>query len=177
MAGTLPVRINFHLPDGWQAAPPDEVGAPGAAFVALHPASGGDFTANITISGEMRPDLTPLNDIADESVGRMRRTMSQVDVAERREIGTEDAPGLTQMLRLAADINGTVRQLVQAQVYLAMYDTEDPRIRAVVHLVLTATVDQFPTVVGDFQQFVATVRPLGSDEDDAGGAGRDSRAG
>ncbi|MQA11885.1 MAG: hypothetical protein GEU98_25750, partial [Pseudonocardiaceae bacterium] len=67
MATTIPIPVNFRLPDGWQAAAPDEVGAPGAAFVALHPASRTDFTANITISGEYRPDEAALTDIADES--------------------------------------------------------------------------------------------------------------
>ena len=37
MVSELPVRIEFSLPEGWQATPPDEAGAPGVAFVALHP--------------------------------------------------------------------------------------------------------------------------------------------
>ncbi|MCX5129755.1 hypothetical protein OOK25_39665, partial [Streptomyces sp. NBC_00347] len=52
MPTTLPVPIEFRLPEGWQPAPPDEVGAPGVAFVALHPQPDSGFTANITIDGE-----------------------------------------------------------------------------------------------------------------------------
>jgi hypothetical protein len=43
VATQLPVRIEFRLPDGWQAAPPDEVGTPGAAFVAQIPTVLDDF--------------------------------------------------------------------------------------------------------------------------------------
>lgn len=164
MAATLPVRINFRLPDGWQPAPPDQVGAPGAAFVAVHPGSRDNFTANITISGELRPDAASLAQIADESVERLQRTALTVRVADRTQIGSPEAPGLTQVLRLSADVNGRLRELVQAQVYLSMRDIDDPRRRAVVQLVLTSTTGQFDSVVGDFQQFVRTVRPLGPDD-------------
>lgn len=159
MATTLPVRIEFQLPEGWKAAPPDEVGAPGAAFVALHPASSDNFMANIAISGELRPDAASLAEIADESVARMRNTVSTVRVADRREVGTAEAPGLTQVLNLSAEIEGVQRDLVQSQVFLAMLDVDDPQKRAVVELVLTATPKQLPSVVTDFQSFVRTVRP------------------
>ncbi|MGH3625991.1 MAG: hypothetical protein ACRDRL_00875, partial [Sciscionella sp.] len=49
--------------------------------------------------------------------------------------------------------------LVQLQVFLSMADTEDAHRAAVVQLVLTSTVEQFEQVVGDFQEFVSTVRP------------------
>ncbi|HLV58062.1 MAG TPA: hypothetical protein VKY81_04215 [Natronosporangium sp.] len=152
--------INFRLPDGWQAAPPDEVGAPGAAFVALHPASRDGFTANITISGEVRNDVATLEEIADESVERLRRASSQLVVTDRREVGTPDAPGFSQVVRLVADVDGTPRQLVQTQVYLSLLDVDDPRRRVVLELVLTSTVGQLATVIGDFQRFLRTVRPL-----------------
>ena len=72
MATTLPVKISFSLPDGWQAAPPDEVEAPGAAFVALHPATSDEgVTANLTIAGRMRNDSATMWDIAAESVQRL----------------------------------------------------------------------------------------------------------
>ncbi|WP_409469332.1 hypothetical protein [Streptomyces sp. HC307] len=37
MPTALPVPIQFELPEGWRPAPPDEAGAPRAAFVARHP--------------------------------------------------------------------------------------------------------------------------------------------
>ncbi|MGH3494251.1 MAG: hypothetical protein ACRDRL_20240, partial [Sciscionella sp.] len=96
MASTLPVPIEFSLPQGWQAAPPDEVGAAEAAFVALHPASSKGFTANITISGEVRSDGASLVQVADEAVGRLQRNFGEVALGTRKEAGSGENPGLTQ---------------------------------------------------------------------------------
>jgi hypothetical protein len=159
MTTQLPVRIEFQLPDGWRPAPPDEVGAPGAAFVALHPDPDPDFTANITISGAYRPDEASLAEIADESVHRLEQSVGQVRLRNRAEVGTEDAPGLTQALDLSTVINDHQRDLVQCQVYLAMKDIDEPSKRAVIELALTSTPGQFGDVIADFQQFVRSVRP------------------
>lgn len=159
MPTTLPVPIEFELPEGWRAAPPDEVGAPGAAFVALHPQPDAGFTANITIDGEYRPDAAALPEIAHESVERLRQAGTSVEVTGRREVGSADAPGLTQTLSVAAVVGGVPRDLIQSQVYLSMLDVADPGKRAVIRLVLTATASQHPDVLDDFQDFVRTVRP------------------
>ncbi len=159
MSTTLPVPIEFELPEGWRAAPPDAAGAPGAAFVALHPRPDGGFTANITIDGEYRPDEATLSEIAHESVERLRGAATSVVVTGSREAGSADAPAFTQTLAVSAVIDGASRDLVQSQVYLAMLDVADPRVRAVIRLVLTATEFQHPAVLADFQDFVRTVRP------------------
>ncbi|HWU12046.1 MAG TPA: hypothetical protein VN520_37835 [Streptomyces sp.] len=159
MTTTLPVPIAFELPDGWRATPPDGVGATGSAFVALHAHPDAGFTANITVDGEFRPDAATLPGIADESVENLRRSAASVDVVERREVGTVDAPGLTQTLAVSAVAGDALRDLVQSQVYLSMLDVVDPGRRAVVRLVLTATASQHPAVVEDFRDFVRTVRP------------------
>ncbi|GGZ67425.1 hypothetical protein [Streptomyces bluensis] len=159
MPTTLPVPIEFQLPEGWRAAPPDEVGAPAAAFVALHPQPDAGFTANITIDGEYRPDEATLPEIAQASVERLRQAATSVVVTSHREIGSADAPAFTQTLGVSAVINGVRRDLVQSQVYLSMLDVADRRQRAVIRLVLTATASQHPAVLSDFQDFVRTVRP------------------
>ncbi|WP_369232895.1 hypothetical protein AB5J56_13180 [Streptomyces sp. R21] len=159
MPTTLPVPIQFELPEGWHAAPPDEVGAPGAAFVALHPQSDAGFTANITIDGEYRPDAATLPEIADESAAHLRQATVSVEVTERREIGSADAPGLTQTLAVSAVVGGATRDLIQSQVYLAMLDLADARRRAVIRLILTASTSQHLAVLDDFRDFVRTVRP------------------
>ncbi|MFD3978951.1 hypothetical protein ACFWR6_10210 [Streptomyces griseus] len=159
MTTTLPVPIAFELPDGWRAAPPDGVGAPGAAFVALHPHPDAGFTANITVDGAFRPDPATLPEIADESVANLRGSAASVDVAERREVGSEDAPGLTQTLAISAIAGGVPRDLIQSQVYLSLLDVEDPGKRAVIRLILTVTAAQHGDVVEDFREFVRTVRP------------------
>ncbi|MEV2217922.1 hypothetical protein AB0H86_41945 [Streptomyces sp. NPDC050997] len=159
MPTTLPVPIQFELPEGWRAEPPDEAGAPGAAFVARYLQPDAGFTANITIDGEYRPDATALSEIAHESVGRLRQAATSVEVTGHHEIGSADAPGFTQTLAVSAVVSGVHRDLVQSQVYLSMLDVADPHKRAVIRLVLTATASQCPYVLGDFQDFVRTVRP------------------
>ncbi|WP_069736662.1 hypothetical protein [Streptomyces sp. EN27] len=159
MTTTLPVPITFKLPDGWRATPPDGVGAPGAAFVALHSHPDAGFTANITVDGAFRPDPASLPEIADESVANLRGSAASVDITERREVGSEEAPGLTQTLAISTVAGGTLRDLVQSQVYLAMLDVDDPSKRAVIRLILTVTAAQHGDVVEDFRDFVRTVRP------------------
>jgi hypothetical protein len=159
MVTELPVRIEFSLPDGWQPAPPDEVGAPGVAFVALHPASTNGFTANITIAGELRDPALATSVIADESLRRLEKVAVSVRLRDRTEVGPGDSPGVTQVL----DIDmGPGQRLVQCQVYVSMNDVNDPRRRAVLELVLTCKPNQLDDVLADFQRFVQTVRPAGS---------------
>ncbi|MBA0124154.1 hypothetical protein H0B56_01200 [Haloechinothrix sp. YIM 98757] len=157
MATTLPVPIEFTLPEGWQSATPDEVGAPGVAFIALHPESRDEFTANITVSGEIRTDDALLTSIADEAVAHLEQGGS-VELQNRTEVGTSDAPGLTQVLILSTTVDGSQLDLVLSQVFLSVADAEEPHKRAVLQLTLTARTTQFDTVVGDFQQFVRTIR-------------------
>jgi hypothetical protein len=169
VATTLPTPIEFRLPEGWRPAPPDEVGVPGVAFVALHPHPDAGFTANITIDGEVdTASLASLASLADASIDTLREGGADVTLADRSEVGAGDAPGLTQTLTLRAEVNGEPRELVQSQVYLSMLDAAAPEHRAVVRLVLTASAAQFQAVLPDFQWFVWTVRPdtgaPGSDE-------------
>jgi hypothetical protein len=160
MVNELPVRIDFSLPDGWQAAPPDEVGAPGIAFVAVRPSttdSGANgFTANLTIAGEIRDPALPMTTIADESVHRLEGVAESVNVRDRKGFGSDDAPGMTQVLDLEM---GQGERLVQCQVYLPMDDVHDRTRRAVLELVLTCTPEQLDDARSDFQRFVGTIRP------------------
>ncbi|MFJ9040031.1 hypothetical protein ACIRF8_26040 [Streptomyces sp. NPDC102406] len=165
MAATLPVKISFSLPDGWRAAPPDEVGAPNVAFVALHPASIDDgFTANITISGEMRNDSATISQIADEAVPRLQQG-GPVRVLKKTEIGTPDLPGLTdapgiaQDLVLSTTLRGEPIELCQSQVFLGLEDVRNPAQRAVLEIVLTAKQNQIGEVIGDYKDFLRTVGP------------------
>ncbi|MBA8822763.1 hypothetical protein FHX42_000092 [Saccharopolyspora lacisalsi] len=159
MVGTLPIPIKFELPEGWQAGDPDELGSPDSAFAAIHPGSWQPgSTANITIDGAYRPDPATLTDIADESVGNIEQVAEPVEVAQRSELGSAEAPGLGQVLKFSAVVDGTARELFQCQIYLSMVDTEDPEQRVVVRLVLTANPEQFRTLMDDFQAFVGSVR-------------------
>jgi hypothetical protein len=156
MVTELPVRIEFSLPDGWQAAPPDEVGAPGIAFVALHPDPGGanGFVANLTIAGELREPAVPMATIADESVRRLESVAESVLVRDRAEFDSGAAPGMTQVVELAM---ADGKRLLQTQVHLPMVNSLGQR--AVLELVLTCTPEQLADVRGGFEEFVGTVRP------------------
>ncbi|MFF4219791.1 hypothetical protein [Streptomyces nondiastaticus] len=122
-----------------------------------HPQPDGGFTANITIDGEYRPDAATLGQIADESVRRLGEFAESVVVTARHEVGSPDAPALTQRLTFAAEAGAARRDLVQSQVYLSVLDVADSRRRAVVRLALTAIAPQHDTVLAEFQDFVRTV--------------------
>ncbi|MFF7180018.1 hypothetical protein [Streptomyces sp. NPDC008121] len=157
---TLPVPIEFRLPDGWQpAAPPEGLDAPDVAFAAAYPHPDRGFTANITVAGEVPPEAAALSDLADESARRLSAFVDPVAVARRQEVGSPDAPALTQLLTFPAVVGEVRLDLVQSQVFLTFPDAHDPRRRAVIRLVLTATAGQHDEVVGDFREFVRSVRP------------------
>ncbi|WP_245685372.1 hypothetical protein [Streptomyces yerevanensis] len=117
------------------------------------------FSANITIDGEFPPEAVTLADLVDESVEQLRRAGESVVATDRREIGSEDAPALTQRVTFSAIASDARRDLVQSQVYLALLDMADPHKSAVIRLTLTATAAQYDEVLKDFQDFVRTVRP------------------
>jgi hypothetical protein len=162
VATTLPTPIAFRLPEDWRPVPPDEVDAPNAAFVAMLPDPDQGFTANVTIDGEYRPDAAPLTSMADQSVQTLRDALTgpgAVAVLNRAEVGSAQAPALTQTLKITTPVDGADIDLLQSQVYLSMLDSRDPAKRAVIRLVLTATAEQHRAALPDFQWLVSTVRP------------------
>ncbi|MFJ8208042.1 hypothetical protein [Streptomyces sp. NPDC096033] len=159
MPAPLPVPIEFDLPEGWLPARPDGLDPQAVAFAAVHPRPDGGFAANITVDGGFPAEEETLEGLAEESVRRLAGSAGPVEVLQRREVGSEDAPALIQRLAFRAVVGGVRRDLVQSQVYLAMADVADPRRRAVVRLALTATAEQHDEVLGDFQEFVSSVRP------------------
>ncbi|KPC65767.1 hypothetical protein ACH4LN_25290 [Streptomyces albus] len=159
MPATLPVPIEFRLPEGWHPADPDKAGAPGVAVAAVLPEPDDGFVANITIDGAYRLDAASLHAIAEESVQQLRQVAESVQVIDRTELGSRGAPAVTQTLEFSASTGGTYRPLIQSQVHLAMLDETEPQRRAVIRLVLTATPSQIDSVVGDFMEFIGTVRP------------------
>ncbi|GAA5111261.1 hypothetical protein [Haloechinothrix salitolerans] len=159
MASTIPVPIQFSLPEGWQSAPPDEVGAPDAAFVALRPPASNGFTPNITLSGELRGDDVPLAQVADEVIARLESSVGTVQLGRRKEVGSDDSPGLTQAVRMPITLEGRKQDVVQFQVFITMRDTSDASRKVVLHAVLSSTPDRFEAVIGEFQTFLSTIKP------------------
>ncbi|MEU0073902.1 hypothetical protein ABZ027_30790 [Streptomyces sp. NPDC006332] len=161
MPTTLPIPIKFQLPEGWLPARPREFDAASVAFAAVHPQPDAGFAANITIDGEVPPDAVTLADLADKSVERLHEVAESVVVTHLREVGSADAPALSQRLAFSTIIDGERRDLVQSQVYLSLSlsDAGDAHKRAAIRLALTATAAQHDAVVGDFQDFMRTIRP------------------
>ncbi|MFJ9173377.1 hypothetical protein [Streptomyces sp. NPDC102360] len=166
MPETLPVPLTCEVPPGWQSAPPEEVGAPHAAFVALHLASrGSGFIPNITLSGRPRETAVDLHELADESLQRLRDTVGRVELVKRTDVGPGFAQGLAgaagvvQNLRVYAHQNGRPVQLCQSQVLLLVEDINRPGRYAEFEIALTARADQLDEVLDDFQDFLHTVRP------------------
>ena len=145
---TLP--LGFDIPDGWTAVEP---GDSGAVFVAVQPEPGEEFTPNITLSVQQRPDPASIVDIAEEAVERLGRSLAGLDVLSRREIDG-DAPGVTQLLRLRTS-EGT--ELIQTQVHLTV-PGPTPADRLVLELACTAAPATARRLSPGFQRFVGRVR-------------------
>ncbi|MEU4656170.1 hypothetical protein AB0G32_19865 [Streptomyces sp. NPDC023723] len=166
MPGTLPVPLEIELPPGWHSAPPDEVGAPHAAFVALHTASRGQgFMPNITVTGRTLTGSAGLHTLAEESVRRLRENVGAVEVVKRTEVGSSpapgliDAPGIVQNLRVQATVNGQPMELAQSQVLLVLENKRQRGERVEIEIALTARASRLQEVLADFKIFVAALRP------------------
>jgi hypothetical protein len=64
---------------------------------------------------------------------------------------------------MTATVNDTVREVVQAQFYLALLGNDDARKRVVIRAVLTSTEEQYPALAEDFGAFVGSFE-LDSDD-------------
>lgn len=169
MPGTLPVPLDVQLPEGWQSAPPDEVGAPLAAFVALHMASRGQgFMPNITVTGRTLAGSPGLYRLAEDSVQRLRENVGPVQVVKRTEVGTStapglvDAPGIVQNLRIQATVNEQPMELAQSQFILVLENEQQRSECAEIEVALTAKTSQLEDVIEDFQAFISALRPATS---------------
>ncbi|WP_158842337.1 hypothetical protein [Saccharothrix deserti] len=151
MRGELSLPIAFRLPPGWLPVPPDEVGAGGAAFVAIDTAThGSGFTATIVID-ELDAGWTPAEP-ADLSAAALP-TATVTDRVER--IGPH-GPRLTQSLSLTTTAG---QEVVRVEEYLSLPDPANPDRRGVVRLRCTATRDQADDGAADLAELVTGLRP------------------
>ena len=171
MTATLPVPVRFELPDGsWAPVPPESLGVRNAAFLAVRRNLPGDYKPTITISGDWRNDDATLEQIADESLEKLRgEGATEVELLKRRVVGSEHAPAVMQSIGALARINGRSYDLRQAQVVMGLVDAHDASRRVVVIFTLTSTYAQFEAMGGEFEQFMATVEvvPEGGASGDA----------
>lgn len=158
MSATLPVPIECSLPPGWKSVSPDAVGAGEVAFVALRPPESNGFTANITVSGEIRPAAVPLAQLADEALQALSATASQVHLGRREVIGSRPNGGLAQSVRMTIDLHGRPQEIGQYELYVGMRNLRHTEQQIVLRIALSATPDQFDDAYGEFLAFVSTIR-------------------
>ena len=160
MVGSLPVPIQFELPEGWQAVDPDKVGASDAAFVAVNwRMNYPGFTANIAIDGFQESGDVSLADLAEDSVQNLHTASLSVSVSERSEFGSRESPGMMQVLRVATQIDSQRMDLIQCQVYVVMRDINMVEQKAIIRLTLTTGEDDFGGALPGFKKFVASIQP------------------
>lgn len=158
----LPVPVTFELPGpAWRPADPAALGVSNAAFVAVRDDDeGSGFTPLLTISGGVRQDALTLEEIADESLAVLARQGEEVELIQRRVHGDPAAPGLTQLMGCEAVVDGRRLDLRQGQAIAAYVDVHDPALRAVHLYTVTCTYRQFPVVAREFEEFMASLRPV-----------------
>ena len=166
MSTTLPLPIRFELPGAeWQPVEPETVGVSNAAFLAARqPLGSSSYRPTITISGDWRNDDADLEQIADESVVKVQQEAGHARLADRRNVGTDEAPAIVQVISAAATIDSELLDLRQLQTVAAYVDTDDRSRRIVVLYTLSCTADQFEAAGHEYQQFMATVRVVPDDE-------------
>lgn len=155
----LPLPVRFALPDDtWSPVDPGSLGVRNAAFLAVRSGSAGEYHPTITVSGGWRTDGATLEQIAEESVTKLRlEGAEEVELLQRRALGTEHAPAVTQAIGAVATVDGRRQDLRQAQALQGLVDLGDPARRVVMIYTLTCTYAQWEQVVPQFQAFMASV--------------------
>jgi len=160
VSATLPIPVQFELPGpAWSPIDPDAAGIVNAAFAAARTPISGDYTPTLVISGDERYDDATLLEIADESAQVLRNETPHLRLLDRQEVGSEQAPAVTQLIGIGIELDGERLDLVQAQVLTALLDVDDPRKRVVGIYKVTCRSDDWPQVGREFQDFMRTVRP------------------
>lgn len=155
---TLPIPIEFELPGpAWRPVQPESLGVENAAFLAVREGDP-DYDPTITVSGGWRDDPATLDQIADESLAKIRGQATDVELLKRQDITSEHAPAVVQSIGAVATMNGRTFDLRQAQVVAAYVDVADATRRVVVIYTLTCTFAQWERIGPEFETFMATVR-------------------
>ncbi|WP_203337479.1 hypothetical protein [Nocardioides limicola] len=157
----LPVPLEFRLPnEHWEPMVPETLGVEYAAFLAVRRNLDPAYSPTITISGDYRLDEATLSDIADEAVAKYQGQVDQLRLLQRQDIGSAEAPGISQLIGMSAPIDGTHFDLRQGQILMALIDQDDPTKRVVLIYTLSCTADQLAQMSGEFQEFLASTRPF-----------------
>lgn len=155
---TLPVPVRFALPDpAWEPVEPTSLGVTNAAFLAVRRGLPGDYDPTITVSGDWRTDPATLEQIADESLVKLRAQASEVELVKRRRVGSDRAPAIMQSIGAVATYEGRTFDLRQVQAITELLAVEDPSRRAVIIYSLTCTYAQLDAMRPEFERFIASI--------------------
>ena len=161
---TLPVPVRFALPGpAWRSVEPASLGVTNAAFLAVRGGLPGGYEPTITISGDWRTDGATLEQIADESLVKLRAQASEVELVKRGEVGSERAPAIMQSIGAMATYEGRTFDLRQVQALTEIIAVEDPSRRAVTIYSLTCTYAQLDDVGPEFERFMGSVQVVPGD--------------
>lgn len=157
----LPVDLELQLPGpDWKPVEPESFGVQNAALLLVRHNLSETYAPTISISGDVRSDPATMAEIADESLALLRAQARHVELLQRDEVGTPEAPAITQVVEVITEVNEENMNLRQGQVLTGLIDTNDPDKRVVLIYTLTCTSDQFPQMAQEFQTFMGTVRPV-----------------
>lgn len=159
----IPIPMKVTLPSlDWVPVATEPASGTAPAFVANRRNMAHDVVPTIRLSGELRDDAATLVQLADRLVKAAAEDTTSVELLHRREVGGENAPGLTQALAIVGTGKGQGLELRRSQVLLAMRDVDHPTRRIVVLADLTCAADQFSEMAREFQTFVANMAPAAS---------------
>jgi hypothetical protein len=160
MSATLPLPVQFELPGPeWSPTDPAAYGIENAAFVAARTPVSPGYAPTLVISGDNRYDEASLREIAEESAALLGVETPHLRVLHREEVGSAEAPAITQLIGAGIEVDGERLDLVQLQVLTALLDVDDPRKRVVVIYKVTCLAADWGRVGREFQDFMRTVRP------------------
>lgn len=160
MNSGLPVPVDVALPNRqWYSIDPGESGIGDAGFVAVRPCPDeASYTPLMSVRGSFRIDASTLDAIGDESLEAMRQGGASAYLVKRREVGSESAPAIVQLIEIDATIDKARFDLYQAQVIQAIVDSESPWKRIVLIFAVTCTFAQWSVVGSEFRDFVAEAK-------------------
>ena len=138
----------------WVAVDPSALGVTNALFLLRRDGLPDAYAPTITVSGGWQPAPVSLEDVADETLAKLRRE-GAYDVALLDRDAAASA--LEQTLALTIEVEGRTHLLRQVQAVRAYADPGNPGRAAVLLHTLSCTVDQAPAMTAELETYLASV--------------------
>jgi hypothetical protein len=158
MMGDLPFSLDLTRPPGWRRVPPDAVGEPAAAYVAVREANIDEpVTPNVVIGVTAMPTAAiDVIALAEAHLARLRATYPVTVLS--REAGGRAGPQAAQLLQIDYTLDEVAVTLKQVQILIVGRDTTDPALAGVIELIMTCPEELFEQAGPEFQELVASIQ-------------------